>query len=230
VICDTTASVCSEPAGHSCHVHSMTCTPAVVFMPWTRAHNTDDSSCCTATSMTYMWSSSGSLLFVALSTLHVSTSCGPYLAQYFLWRSACYMYHQSCLNTSVLHGIGTNSSTCCCFPSHCLLTPLMSPKDKQCKSMEIDCTHYPQVVDETDRMLRQSYQDWLPYLTSALAAQKRAGHERVVKVVVSATLTRDPSKVERLGLHCPRYIAMTAQDHRCASCVRQHPAVALLVP
>ncbi|DBA71432.1 TPA: hypothetical protein ACH3X2_011231 [Trebouxia sp. C0005] len=70
------------------------------------------------------------------------------------------------------------------------------------------------VVDETDRMLRQSYQDWLPHLTTVLAAQKRAGHERVVKVVVSATLTRDPSKVERLGLHCPRYIAMTAQDHR----------------
>ncbi|KAL3140741.1 hypothetical protein ABBQ32_005296 [Trebouxia sp. C0010 RCD-2024] len=70
------------------------------------------------------------------------------------------------------------------------------------------------VVDETDRMLRQSYQDWLPYLTAALAAQQRPLHHRVVKVVVSATLTRDPSKVERLGLHCPRYIAMTSQDHR----------------
>jgi len=84
------------------------------------------------------------------------------------------------------------------------------------------------VVDETDRMLRQSYQDWLPHLTTALAAQKRAGHERVVKVVVSATLTRDPSKVERLGLHCPRYIAMTAQDHRSAPPF-SHPAAALLV-
>ena len=65
-------------------------------------------------------------------------------------------------------------------------------------------------------MLRQSYQDWLPYLTTALAAQQRPLHHRVVKVVVSATLTRDPSKVERLGLHCPRYIAMTSQDHRSA--------------
>lgn len=72
------------------------------------------------------------------------------------------------------------------------------------------------MVDETDRMLRQSYQDWLPYLTAALAAQQRPLHHRVVKVVVSATLTRDPSKVERLGLHCPRYIAMTSQDHRSA--------------
>ena len=73
------------------------------------------------------------------------------------------------------------------------------------------------MVDETDRMLRQSYQDWLPYLTTALAAQQRPLHQRVVKVVVSATLTRDPSKVERLGLYCPRYIAMTAQHYRSAS-------------
>ena len=80
----------------------------------------------------------------------------------------------------------------------------------------IMCWHV-QVVDETDRMLRQSYQDWLPYLTTALAAQQRPLHQRVVKVVVSATLTRDPSKVERLGLHCPRYIAMTSQDHRSVS-------------
>ncbi len=128
----------------------------------------------------------------------------------------------------MLHGIGTKHLTCCCFPIYCLLTPLISPKDKKCKLIELDCIHYPQVVDETDRMLRQSYQDWLPYLTTALAAQKRAGHERVVKVVVSATLTRDPSKVERLGLHYPRYIAMTAQDHRSASPF-SHPAAALLV-
>ena len=33
VTCDTTAKVCSYQAGHSCHVHSMTYTPAVVFMP-----------------------------------------------------------------------------------------------------------------------------------------------------------------------------------------------------
>ena len=79
------------------------------------------------------------------------------------------------------------------------------------------CSACLQVVDETDRMLRQSYQDWLQHLTTAVAAQKRPGHERVVKVVASATLTRDPSKLERLGLHCPRYIAMTSQDHRHVS-------------
>ena len=77
-------------------------------------------------------------------------------------------------------------------------------------------------MDETDRMLRQSYQDWLPYLTAALGEQQRAGSQRVVRVVVSATLTRDPSKAERLGLHCPRFIAMTAQDHRQGSAPSVH--------
>ena len=110
------------------------------------------------------------------------------------------------------------------------------------------------VVDETDRLLRQSYQDWLPKVTAALerlntqapaelaggctgarsssppaaaaaaalpgggaalgrwgAAISGSGEPgRVVKFVVSATLTRDPSKIDRLGLHCPRYIAMSA--------------------
>lgn len=37
---------------------------------------------------------------------------------------------------------------------------------------------------------------------------------RVVKLVLSATLTRDPNKIDRLGLHCPRYIATSATEHR----------------
>ncbi len=103
-------------------------------------------------------------------------------------------------------------------------------------------TPLPQVVDETDRLLRQSYQEWLPHVTALLhgpqhdaqawhaahaaavaaggggggggaggalatpqAARARAPHlPRCVKLVVSATLTRDPAKVQRLRLHCPR--------------------------
>ncbi|KAK9824495.1 hypothetical protein WJX72_010815 [[Myrmecia] bisecta] len=76
------------------------------------------------------------------------------------------------------------------------------------------------VVDETDRLLRQAYQDWLPHVVAATAPPaalpwQQAGHRpRVVKLIVSATLTQDPSKIERLALHCPRYVAMTAADHR----------------
>ncbi|KAG2450423.1 hypothetical protein HYH02_004925 [Chlamydomonas schloesseri] len=116
------------------------------------------------------------------------------------------------------------------------------------------------VVDETDRLLRQSYQEWLPRVLAQLSPQHAAlqqhlhvlaqhgldiaggsssssgssshgggggaaGHfaalwpgastgtalpysvPRVVKIVVSATLTRDPAKLQRLALHHPRYVA-----------------------
>lgn len=68
------------------------------------------------------------------------------------------------------------------------------------------------MVDEADRLLRQAYQDWLPRVLSLL----RRNETRVTKLVVSATLTRDPSKIGRLALHCPRYIALTSGDHRCS--------------
>lgn len=52
-----------------------------------------------------------------------------------------------------------------------------------------------------------------PAAPAALAsAGGGAAARRVVKFVVSATLTRDPSKIDRLALHCPRYIAMSAGE------------------
>lgn len=92
-----------------------------------------------------------------------------------------------------------------------------------------------QVVDEADRLLQQAYQEWLPQVLAAIthraacaAADAGSGgggiggggaggggwRRPVVKIVASATLTRDPSKIERLALHCPRYIAVSAEDHR----------------
>ncbi|CAN0921606.1 DEAD-box ATP-dependent RNA helicase 1 [Linum grandiflorum] len=90
------------------------------------------------------------------------------------------------------------------------------------------------VVDETDRMLRESYQSWLstvlslshsgqeipvpcintvlPFAFGPLKTIRRCGVEkgfkgkpypRLVKMVLSATLTRDPSKLAQLHLHHP---------------------------
>jgi ATP-dependent RNA helicase DDX51/DBP6 len=75
------------------------------------------------------------------------------------------------------------------------------------------------VVDETDRLLRQAYSDWLPKVLALLSSgssgfDNLGERRRVVKLVVSATLTRDPSKLKRLDLHCPRYIAASSEDHR----------------
>ncbi|KAE8700760.1 DEAD-box ATP-dependent RNA helicase 1 [Hibiscus syriacus] len=90
------------------------------------------------------------------------------------------------------------------------------------------------VVDETDRLLRESYQSWLPtvlqltqsndeslfplansFFSSTFGSLKtirRFGvergfkgksHPRLVKMVLSATLTQDPSKLAQLNLHHP---------------------------
>mmetsp|Transcript_28021 Transcript_28021/g.51761 ORF Transcript_28021/g.51761 Transcript_28021/m.51761 type:complete len:525 (-) Transcript_28021:487-2061(-) len=86
------------------------------------------------------------------------------------------------------------------------------------------------VVDETDRLLRQSYQEWLTQVIDQISQEQYGStlmeignyncdivslsSGRVIKYIVSATLTRDPSKLERLQLFCPRYIAASSSDHR----------------
>lgn len=95
------------------------------------------------------------------------------------------------------------------------------------------------VVDEVDRLMRQSYNQWLPLVLQALGAptqQVGRAHSltgehdrgtqlgiqgaletschRVVKLVASATITTDPAKLARLELHAPRYVALSATDHR----------------
>ncbi|KAM6575634.1 hypothetical protein CsatA_023961 [Cannabis sativa] len=92
------------------------------------------------------------------------------------------------------------------------------------------------VVDETDRLLREAYQSWLPtvlqmtrydegffpraptFLPLSLGSLKtirRSGVERgfkgkpyprLVKMILSATLTQDPSKLAQLDLHHPLFL------------------------
>lgn len=69
------------------------------------------------------------------------------------------------------------------------------------------------VVDETDRMLRESYQDWLPNVLK-LTVTRCGGVERgfkpyprLAKMVLSATLTQDPGKLVQLNLHHPLFLS-----------------------
>ncbi|KAL6991543.1 DEAD-box ATP-dependent RNA helicase 1 [Sarracenia purpurea var. burkii] len=101
------------------------------------------------------------------------------------------------------------------------------------------------VVDETDRLLREAYQSWLPtvlqltrsgagsffphastFLPSifdSLKTTRRSGVERgfkgktyprLVKMVLSATLTRDPSKFAQLDLHHPLFLTSGQRRYR----------------
>lgn len=102
------------------------------------------------------------------------------------------------------------------------------------------------VVDETDRLLRQDYQSWLPNVLQVIQIPERFDdtrrrkaqclqgvgtvltrrrwclerglkgrvHPRVMKFVLSATLTKDPAKIAQLDLYCPLYLAPSADENR----------------
>ncbi|KAJ9645585.1 ATP-dependent RNA helicase dbp6 [Knufia peltigerae] len=78
------------------------------------------------------------------------------------------------------------------------------------------------VVDEADRLLNESYQEWIdavsPALESRAATRERdvllesmrmdPPQRRVTKVLLSATMTRDISKLNALGLRNPKLIVL----------------------
>ncbi|WFD33136.1 RNA helicase [Malassezia sp. CBS 17886] len=87
------------------------------------------------------------------------------------------------------------------------------------------------VVDEADRLLGQSFQDWVPTLLAALAPQRavrgavcapqdrpaepawahddlEAAAPSVQKLLFSATLTSDPAKINAIQLRDPHYVSV----------------------
>ncbi|KAK4440192.1 DEAD-box ATP-dependent RNA helicase 1 [Sesamum alatum] len=98
------------------------------------------------------------------------------------------------------------------------------------KGFTLEHLHYL-VVDETDRLLREAYQSWLPNVLKLAYSQNQnpfpctdgivptfgvlktirsfgrgKPHPRLAKMVLSATLTQDPSKLAQLDLHYPLYL------------------------
>lgn len=96
------------------------------------------------------------------------------------------------------------------------------------------------VVDEADRLLRQAYQEWLEHLQVATGFCE--GNKRIVKMIVSATLTRDPAKVDKLALVNPRFLTLGSEDQRyslpknlvenklvCPPAFKPHTLLALII-
>lgn len=65
------------------------------------------------------------------------------------------------------------------------------------------------VIDEADRLLRQRYNDWI----SKFLRCHQSAH-RLVKFVVSATLTKDPSKLDILQLYAPRFVTFVQEENK----------------
>ncbi|CAJ1939052.1 unnamed protein product [Sphenostylis stenocarpa] len=88
------------------------------------------------------------------------------------------------------------------------------------------------VVDEADRLLREDYQSWLPTVLKStqsnnddvtgdddvfqLGGVERGSnpHHRLAKVVLSATLTRDPGRLVLLNLHHPLFLSAGQMRYR----------------
>ncbi|KAK7319108.1 hypothetical protein RJT34_03821 [Clitoria ternatea] len=101
---------------------------------------------------------------------------------------------------------------------------------------------YYLVVDETDRLLREAYQSWLPtvleltkssnddvfqaadsFFPGALRTRRRCGvergfkdkpHPRLAKIVLSATITQDPGRLVQLNLHHPLFLKAGKMRYR----------------
>ncbi|XP_058072626.1 DEAD-box ATP-dependent RNA helicase 1 isoform X2 [Magnolia sinica] len=112
------------------------------------------------------------------------------------------------------------------------------------------------VVDETDRLLREAYQSWLPTVLQLTCsneqgslAQKRdstisklgslntirrfgvergfkgKAHPRLVKMILSATLTQDPSKLSQLDLHHPLFLTTGVRRYQLPEKLKSYKLV-----
>ena len=76
------------------------------------------------------------------------------------------------------------------------------------------------VVDEVERVLRQSYQEWLRLVISATGSrpprtnigERHCSFRRLKKMLFSATLTRDPTRLSALQLHAPKMLTATSSN------------------
>ena len=71
------------------------------------------------------------------------------------------------------------------------------------------------VIDEADRVLRQTYQGWLPLVNRTVVTgtfhtslgDRGASRRRLKKLLFSATLTQDPGRLAGLHLKAPHRIS-----------------------
>ncbi|KAL9328911.1 hypothetical protein ACSQ67_003914 [Phaseolus vulgaris] len=96
---------------------------------------------------------------------------------------------------------------------------------------------YYLVVDEADRLLREDYQSWLPTVLRSTQSsnndddggvpyspwnRRTCGrvesgfrpHSRLAKVLLSATLTRDPGRLVQLNMHHPLFLSTGKMRYR----------------
>jgi ATP-dependent RNA helicase DDX51/DBP6 len=75
------------------------------------------------------------------------------------------------------------------------------------------------VIDEADKLLDQSFQQWLETVMAGLTVREKANEARsrysrsvITKVVLSATMTRDIGQLISLRLHHPKFVVLEGSE------------------
>jgi ATP-dependent RNA helicase DDX51/DBP6 len=69
------------------------------------------------------------------------------------------------------------------------------------------------VVDEADKLLDQSFQQWLDIVMSQIHSSKRQIRDRVRKIILSATMTTDIGQLTSLKLYRPKFVVLEGSSH-----------------
>jgi ATP-dependent RNA helicase DDX51/DBP6 len=85
------------------------------------------------------------------------------------------------------------------------------------QQQQLDLQDHMQHPNHSSASSSRSGDSFLSPLLPCSGSSSSSSSPRLLKLVVSATLTRDPSKLLRLELHYPRYITLAGVVHRCAA-------------
>ena len=84
------------------------------------------------------------------------------------------------------------------------------------------------VVDEADKLLDQSFQQWLDIVMGEIHSSKRNIRDRVRKVILSATMTTDIGQLTSLKLYRPNLVVLEGSSSDCTESAHQLAIPALL--
>lgn len=84
------------------------------------------------------------------------------------------------------------------------------------------------VVDEADKLLNQSFQQWLEIVMDSLHSSRKHIRDRVRRVILSATMTSDIGQLASLKLYRPKLVVLEGTSHDEADSTHQLTLPALL--
>ncbi|KAL3424156.1 DEAD/DEAH box helicase [Phlyctema vagabunda] len=84
------------------------------------------------------------------------------------------------------------------------------------------------VVDEADKLLDQSFQQWLEVVISNIGSKLTSTQARIRKIILSATMTRDIGQLNSLKLYRPKLVVLEGSSYDVNDTVTEHSQANIL--